>query len=606
MVLSLRRLRSAMSDDGGKPFSVPWEIPPWSSGEFLARQLLRAAFRVVRLWLFVAATITAAWLFRALLLPWTLGRLDALGAPWIYLGWVAVLAVFVFLLAKLGDYLFGSVVLVFLGAIHAALRVDTAVVERAVAFIRGASLNRRRELLVHLPVLGAALSAAALLWRSMPEAPWTFLRSAGEPAAVAGGIFELSAWVFGAIAVLYFLAAHGLAALDAWGSASPAQIQAESLPKSPPGASTEKLRIGHLSDLHLTKGEEVGLVEGGPSGNRFFRALCETQRHRLEQCDVVVINGDVTDTGDCEEWRAFFEAYPASLLEKTVLVPGNHDFNILTRAIGRAEDEDFLSRNVRLVRALAALDLVMGPRAIVFSKEGKTETLRKTLRGEASSLLRFSRRPSPGFRSGGDFFERFLPMGGPLMPERLWDSVFPLTLELPARRVVFFVLDSNKRSSHILSNGFGAVGPGLLKLMLLRKRYAGWRQIHLLHHHVALPPGQISKLELMARGLVLEDSSSFVRYLQSSPRALVFHGHRHVRYEGRIGESIQVVSASSSTLPDERSGAPPGFAIATVELAEDGAKLVALEWFPSEGGPSARAHSSAQSSLLTAGETPEV
>jgi hypothetical protein len=48
----------------------------------------------------------------------------------------------------------------------------------------------------------------------------------------------------------------------------------------------------------------------------------------LKEVDLLLLTGDITDAGQSEEWRQFFELMDPVLLHKTIIIPGNHDLNL--------------------------------------------------------------------------------------------------------------------------------------------------------------------------------------------------------------------------------------------------------------------------------------
>jgi hypothetical protein len=122
----------------------------------------------------------------------------------------------------------------------------------------------------------------------------------------------------------------------------------------PRAAKTERqFLVAHVSDIHLTGGEPT--IEGHPSPDPNFELICASPK--LVDSDLIIVTGDATDAGLPGEWAKFFDCLPESALSKTVLVPGNHDVNIVSKHWARIEDADSISRSQRLVRMMSALGL---------------------------------------------------------------------------------------------------------------------------------------------------------------------------------------------------------------------------------------------------------
>src|SRR6202044_4058487 len=96
--------------------------------------------------------------------------------------------------------------------------------------------------------------------------------------------------------------------------------------------------LAHLSDIHLI-GERYGFrIESGRSGPRgndgFARILNRIEAiHAARPLDMILITGDMTDAGIATEWAEFLDAvdmHPA-IAERMLILPGNHDLNIVDR-----------------------------------------------------------------------------------------------------------------------------------------------------------------------------------------------------------------------------------------------------------------------------------
>src|SRR5262249_54905891 len=132
-------------------------------------------------------------------------------------------------------------------------------------------------------------------------------------------------------------------------------------------------RIAHLSDIHLV-GERYGFrIESGrrgPRGNdRFARILDRIEEiHQERPVDIVLITGDMTDAGIATEWAQFLDAvklHPV-LAERMLILPGNHDLNIVDRLNPARLDLPFSPiKRLRQMRTLSAIAAIQGHRVRV-------------------------------------------------------------------------------------------------------------------------------------------------------------------------------------------------------------------------------------------------
>jgi len=132
-------------------------------------------------------------------------------------------------------------------------------------------------------------------------------------------------------------------------------------------------RIAHLSDLHVV-GERYGFrIEsgrGGPRGNdRVERIMTRLEViDRNQSLDFVLVSGDLTDAGLATEWAEFLDVlarHPA-LASRMVVVPGNHDLNIVHRANPARLDLPLsIGKRLRQMRTLSAIAAVQGDRVRV-------------------------------------------------------------------------------------------------------------------------------------------------------------------------------------------------------------------------------------------------
>ena len=242
--------------------------------------------------------------------------------------------------------------------------------------------------------------------------------------------------------------------------------------------------FAHLSDLHVEgRGTERAAVARDALGHS-----------ALDEADLVVVTGDLTDSGSPAEARALETALDAAAARRPVLaVPGNHD----------------------LPRPLPGVAL--GP-------AGDAVVLR--------SLAARSRR------SG---FVR--------VPDAV-GSGFPAVLAVAEGRCLVYGLDSTWGVGE-RSLARGRLGADQLAALdcHLAALDPGQRRVLALHHHpVALPAGRrlwdLLKEGDWAHGL--EDRDALRDLLRRHRVDLVLHGHRHHFLRRRLG-TTRIVSGSSTT-----------------------------------------------------------
>ena len=133
-------------------------------------------------------------------------------------------------------------------------------------------------------------------------------------------------------------------------------------------------RIAHLSDIHTGR-RPLRLSSGrtrrrGPRGNgRFTRILARIEAiHHISPLDIVLISGDMTNAGLATEWAEFLDAveqHPA-LAERMIILPGNHDLNIVDRLNPARLDLPFSPiKRLRQMRTLSAMAAIQGQRVLV-------------------------------------------------------------------------------------------------------------------------------------------------------------------------------------------------------------------------------------------------
>jgi 3',5'-cyclic AMP phosphodiesterase CpdA len=442
-----------------------------------------------------------------------------------------------------------------------------------------------------------------LLWRAVPVA--LSLGLASLFAALSAGASCLG-WMSGFLFAFTFssaMTAFFLTALFLWdlalkgifrvGTGRP-KIQLSRLDFTKPRPDfTPRLRVAHLADLHLTVDPGTPAVSGQGGGNLAFDRLMRTHVGALKAVDSIFICGDIADAGRAREWDVFFKGYPQELLKKSIMVPGNHDVNIIDPADRLAQDPDLVLRRKRLIRTMAAMDLVQGERAWVLDERLQRVRLRDYLASFQKDFTDYIENPpKPVYDTGAlawletlvgaqrfdiHSLENEERMG---LPARVWEAIFPMAIELPSGKAVALVLDSNAAAGSLLDNALGTVSPAALhRLHHFQELYRGQAQVVLLHHHVALPPLNFGFFgNLQADLMTLLNADDLLDTLAEKKGSLIFHGHKHLSYMAELDGEFQSFSAPSSTLGDElEPERAKGFYTFELAFSKDGRAAVVKE-----------------------------
>jgi len=339
-------------------------------------------------------------------------------------------------------------------------------------------------------------------------------------------------------------------------------------------------RIAHLADLHAV-GERYGFrIEsgrGGPRGNaRLERVLTRLEAiHRAQPLDVVLVCGDLTDAGRATEWAEFLDtvARHPVLAARLIVVPGNHDLNIVDRANPARLDLPLSpGKRLRQMRTLSAIAAVQGNRVRVVDSRSRQpgRTLNEALAPHLSHIAAFME--NGGVRRAARL-------------RSLFDDQFPMILP-PDRPdgLAIAVLNSNAEAHFSFTNALGMISlEQARRLAAAASAYPQARWIIGLHHHLIEYPMPVAEFSERI-GTALVNGSWFIRELTPfAPRTVVLHGHRHIDWIGACGD-LKLVSAPSPVMgaTDE---APTHFYIHTLAAAPGGhLHLLAPERVEVEGG----------------------
>ena len=303
-------------------------------------------------------------------------------------------------------------------------------------------------------------------------------------------------------------------------------------------------RIAHLSDIHVV-GERYGFrIESGRSGPRGNDRL-QQAIEQLEilsgrvQLDAILITGDMTDAGRSAEWAEFLdllESHPR-LAERVLVLPGNHDVNIIDRSNpARLDTPTSPKKRLRKLRTLSAMSALQGQRVRVvdFEKCCLGESLSEAMKPYLADMASFT-------DAGRPYIFQAL--------KELWAKVFPMVLP-PDRDngLGVILLNSNADTHFSFTNALGMISAEQVRgIEIATAQYPRACWVIALHHHVVEFPRAVKALSDRI-GTALINGNWFVRRLHPlANRAIVMHGHRHIDWIGECG-GLQIVSAPSPVM----------------------------------------------------------
>jgi calcineurin-like phosphoesterase family protein len=341
------------------------------------------------------------------------------------------------------------------------------------------------------------------------------------------------------------IAGYLAAAAMVWAIADAAMAQPRDLEHfDQPREDVRTWRIAHLSDVHVV-GERYGFrLESGRSGPRGNERLARLLAlldlmHASDPLDAIVVSGDMTDAGRSSEWAEFLGAvlrHPR-LVERMLIIPGNHDLNIVDRANpARLDLPTSPNKRLRKLRVLSAMGVVQGERVRIVDRAARRlgTTLASALRPHLEEIARFA------------------DVGRPWLSRRLnqlWTDAFPLVLPPDAEDGLgIILLDSNADTHFSFTNALGMISVDQargLELACAQYSHACW--IIVLHHHVVEYPRPARALSERV-GTALINGNWFVRRLKPlAGHAVLMHGHRHIDWIGECG-GIPILSAPSPVM----------------------------------------------------------
>jgi 3',5'-cyclic AMP phosphodiesterase CpdA len=335
-------------------------------------------------------------------------------------------------------------------------------------------------------------------------------------------------------------------------------------------------RVAHLSDVHVV-GERYGFrIEsgrGGPRGNeRLHRVLARlADIHDAHPVDLVLVTGDMTDAGRATEWAEFLDAVARqpALAARMIVLPGNHDLNIVDRANPARLDLPLSpGKRLRQMRTLSAIAAVQGDRVQVLDGDGKRWlTLKEALMPHRLRIANFAARG--GLRRSVDLKQVFHDQFPMILPPEEPDGLGVASL------------DSNAESHFSFTNALGYIPVEQVnRLAAAINKFPQAIWIIALHHHLLEYPMSVAFSERVGTALV--NGRWLVRKLRPfAGRIVVMHGHRHIDWIGKCGR-LKIISAPSPVM-GATDDAPTHFHIHTLVAADGRIGLLSPERVEIEG-----------------------
>lgn len=421
--------------------------------------------------------------------------------------------------------------------------------------LRLARLRALTALLAGIIVFCASIAFLLLMW---PNSRWV------------GSVADLAAprdlALVALVNSLVIVAAYLAIAAAVWAIADATMPQLHDVVEFAADPQTGRIwRIVHLSDIHVV-GESYGFrIESGRSGpqgndrlHRLFAMLDVT--HAEKPFDAILITGDVTDAGRAAEWSEFsnlLTAYP-SLAARILILPGNHDLNIVDRANpARLDLPTSPNRKLRRLRMLSAMEALHGERVRMIDQATRS------VAGPLSEIIDPHREEMAKFSDiGKPMFSRAL--------NELWARVFPMVLP-PDREdgLGIILLNSNADTHFSFTNALGMISAEQVRgIEIAAAQYPKACWLIALHHHVVEYP-RAAKVLSERIGTALLNSNWFLRKLRPlGGRAILMHGHRHIDWIGECARLL-IVSAPSPIM-EATNDADTYFYIHTLAIQNDG------------------------------------
>jgi hypothetical protein len=220
-----------------------------------------------------------------------------------------------------------------------------------------------------------------------------------------------------------------------------------------------------------------------------------------------------------------------------LIIPGNHDLNIVDRANPARLDLPMSpNKRLRKLRVLSAMAVLQGERVRVVDRA------RRRLGDSLAATL------APHLDAMAVFADAGRPRLSQALTE-LWTRVFPMVLPPDSDDGLgIILLDSNADTHFSFTNALGMISADQVRALdIACAQYPRACWVIAVHHHVVEYPRPAKALSVRI-GTALVNGNWFVRRLAPlAGRAVLLHGHRHIDWIGECG-GLPIVSAPSPVM----------------------------------------------------------
>ncbi|CAB3780312.1 hypothetical protein LMG27177_00893 [Paraburkholderia fynbosensis] len=168
----------------------------------------------------------------------------------------------------------------------------------------------------------------------------------------------------------------------------------------------------------------------------------------------------------------------------------------------------------------------------------------------------------------------------------IWDDMFPIVALIEGTRVGVVILDTVKPASINVTNAIGAVpaetidacGELMAQMAPLCDSF-----VFATHHHLATPYAKKWRSRVQNAFLVFQNAVQLVDMLSKRGEpTVVFHGHRHIAYTGKVQDTdISIVASPSATVGGHARPGEGSWRVVDLQASSGACRLIGRPQFRS-------------------------